>query len=144
MKKLEIVKQSLTAIHTKMIVLPNDCCAPFISGVQSHRYIVAPKGWSPGMPLVANVSQIISHKEDMGPIQSLEAEERPEQKPEPDDIAPIAKEKRRPTQMDYCIYNMDAPFTPVKYTADEARRYAEGLAIARADDAAIAADAVSP
>jgi hypothetical protein len=83
MKKLEIVKQSLTAIHTKMVVLPNDCCAPFIWGVSAARYIVAPRGWTPSISLT----------KAMGPV--------------PYEISPETPQpKRRPLPPDYCIDNL--------------------------------------
>ena len=40
MSKLTIHKNALTAQHTKMIVLPNHSCAPYVSGLNAEDYII--------------------------------------------------------------------------------------------------------
>lgn len=40
MSKITIVKNALTAAHTKMIVLENQCCCPFVKGLDAKDYII--------------------------------------------------------------------------------------------------------
>ena len=40
MSKISVVKNALTGLHTKMIVLSNQCCAPFIKGINANDYVV--------------------------------------------------------------------------------------------------------
>ncbi len=40
MSKITIHKNALTGLHTKMIVLPNQCCCPIIHGVDARNYFV--------------------------------------------------------------------------------------------------------
>ena len=40
MSKLTINKNALTAQHTKMIVLPNQSCCPFVSGLNAEDYVI--------------------------------------------------------------------------------------------------------
>ena len=39
MSKISVVKNALTGLHTKMIVLSNQCCAPFIKGINANGYV---------------------------------------------------------------------------------------------------------
>ena len=40
MSKLTINKNALTGQHTKMIVLENQTCAPFVTGLTANDYII--------------------------------------------------------------------------------------------------------
>ena len=40
MSKITINKNALTGFHNKMIVLPNEACAPFIKGLRANNYEV--------------------------------------------------------------------------------------------------------
>ena len=40
MSKISVVKNALTGLHTKMIVLSNQCCAPFIKGINANDYVI--------------------------------------------------------------------------------------------------------
>ncbi|KAK8897847.1 hypothetical protein M9Y10_000075 [Tritrichomonas musculus] len=40
MSKLTIQKNALTGLHTKMIVLENNSCAPFVKGITANDYII--------------------------------------------------------------------------------------------------------
>ena len=40
MSKVTVVKNALTATHTKVVVLPNQACAPFIHGLNASQYVV--------------------------------------------------------------------------------------------------------
>jgi hypothetical protein len=44
MSKVTIYKNALTATHTKVIVLPNQVCAPFIHGIKADAYKVPTNG----------------------------------------------------------------------------------------------------
>ena len=39
MSKITVYKNALTGFHNKMIVLPNESCAPFIKGLTANDYI---------------------------------------------------------------------------------------------------------
>jgi hypothetical protein len=45
MSKVTVVKNALTATHTKVIVLPNQVCAPFIHGIKADAYKVTDEWW---------------------------------------------------------------------------------------------------
>jgi hypothetical protein len=40
MSKVTVYKNALTATHTKVVVLPNQACAPFIHGLKADAYVV--------------------------------------------------------------------------------------------------------
>jgi hypothetical protein len=40
MSKVTVIKNALTGVHTKAIVLPNHSCAPFINGYIAEMYVV--------------------------------------------------------------------------------------------------------
>ena len=40
MSKITVNKNALTGCHTKMIVLPNQSCAPFVSGLTANNYFI--------------------------------------------------------------------------------------------------------
>ena len=40
MSKVTVYKNALTATHTKVVVLPNQACAPFIHGLKADQYVV--------------------------------------------------------------------------------------------------------
>ena len=40
MSKLTVQKNALTGLHTKMIVLENQSCAPFVKGITANDYII--------------------------------------------------------------------------------------------------------
>ena len=40
MSKITVIKNALTCMHTKMVVLSNQCCCPFINGLTAKDYFV--------------------------------------------------------------------------------------------------------
>ena len=41
---VDTCKKSLTAFHVKMVVLPNQCCCPYINGLDANDYMVVKTG----------------------------------------------------------------------------------------------------